>query len=64
MPQRIAVRDISFFERPVQFVHPFRFGAVTINAATQVFVCVEIEAEGRGGAIGASAELMVRRSVD
>ncbi|MEA2899280.1 MAG: hypothetical protein QOJ84_4895 [Bradyrhizobium sp.] len=64
MPQRIAVRDISFFERPVQFVHPFRFGAVTINAATQVFVCVEIEAEGRGGAIGASAELMAPKWFD
>jgi hypothetical protein len=58
MPQRIAVRDISFFERPVPFMHPFRFGAVTINAAMQVFVRVEIEAEGKGGAVGASAELM------
>jgi hypothetical protein len=64
MPQRIAVRDISFFERPVPFMHPFRFGAVTINAAMQVFVRVEIEAEGKGGAVGASAELMAPKWFD
>jgi len=48
MPPRIAVRDIAFFERPVGFVRPFRFGAVVINAASQVFVRVEIEIEGQG----------------
>jgi hypothetical protein len=42
MPQRIAVRDISLFERPVAFVRPFRFGAVVVNAAPQAFVRVEI----------------------
>jgi L-alanine-DL-glutamate epimerase-like enolase superfamily enzyme len=64
MPQRIAVRDISFFERPVQFMHPFRFGAVTINAATQVFVRVEIDLEGNGTSVGASAELMAPKWFD
>jgi hypothetical protein len=64
MPQRIAVRDISFFERPVQFMHPFRFGAVTINAATQVFVRVEIDLEGKGTSVGASAELMAPKWFD
>ncbi len=32
MPLRLAVRDISFFERPVPFTKPFRFGAVVINS--------------------------------
>ena len=48
MPLRIAVRDIAFFERPVRFVRPFRFGAVVINATPQMFVRVEIEVEGKG----------------
>ena len=48
MQHRLAVRDIAFFERPVTFVRPFRFGAVVINAAAQAFVRVEIEIEGKG----------------
>ena len=48
MPPRLAVRDIAFFERPVQFARPFRFGAVVVNAAAQAFVRVEIEVEGKG----------------
>jgi hypothetical protein len=68
MPPRIAVRDIVFFERPVRFVRPFRFGAVVINAASQVFVRVEIEIEGKskveGSSIGASAEMMVPKWFD
>ena len=35
MPPRLAVRDIAFFERPVQFARPFRFGAVVINARAE-----------------------------
>ena len=68
MPPRIAVRDIAFFERPVRFVRPFRFGAVVINAASQVFVRVEIEVEGKskveGNSIGAGAEMMVPKWFD
>jgi hypothetical protein len=68
MPPRIAVRDIVFFERPVRFVRPFRFGAVVINAASQVFVRVEIEIEGEskveGSSVGASAEMMVPKWFD
>jgi len=64
MPQRIAVRDISLFERPVVFVRPFRFGAVTVNAAPQVFVRVEIEVEGKATSVGASAELMAPKWFD
>jgi hypothetical protein len=64
MPLRLAVRDIAFFERPVRFVRPFRFGAVVINAASQVFVRVEIEVEGKGTCVGASAELLVPKWFD
>ena len=64
MPHCLAVRDISFFERQVPFAKPFRFGAVTIEAAAQVFVRVEIEVEGRGTAVGASAELMAPKWFD
>jgi len=64
MPLRLAVRDIAFFERPVRFVRPFRFGAVVVNAAAQMFVRVEIEVEGKGISIGASAELLVPKWFD
>ena len=65
---RLAVRDIAFFERPVAFVRPFRFGAVVINAASQMFVRVEIEVEGKGNdkgrSVGASAEMLVPKWFD
>ena len=64
MPLRVAVRDISFFERPVPFTKPFRFGAVVINAAVQALVRVEIEVEGKGTSVGASAELMAPKWFD
>lgn len=64
MPPRLKLRDIAFFERPVHFARPFRFGAVTINATPQLFVRVEIEVEGRGIAVGASAELLVPKWFD
>src|SRR5450432_3446581 len=64
MPPRIAVRDIAFFERQVPFAKPFRFGAVTISSAAQVFVRAEIEVEGKGTSVGASAELMAPKWFD
>jgi hypothetical protein len=64
MPPRIAVRDIAFFERPVPFAKPFRFGAVTIDSAAQVFVRAEIEVEGKGTSVGAGAELMAPKWFD
>jgi hypothetical protein len=64
MPLRLAVRDIAFFERPVSFARPFRFGAVVIEAASQVFVRAEIEVEGRGISVGASAEMLVPKWFD
>ncbi|QOZ67569.1 hypothetical protein [Bradyrhizobium arachidis] len=64
MAPRLKLRDIAFFERPVQFARPFRFGAVTINATPQLFVRAEIEVEGKGIAVGASAELLVPKWFD
>lgn len=64
MPYRLAVKDISFFERPVTFARPFRFGAVAINATPQAFVRVEIEVEGKGTATGTSAEFLVPKWFD
>jgi hypothetical protein len=64
MPPRLVVRDIAFFERPVRFVRPFRFGAVVINATPQMFVRAEIEIEGKGTSVGASAELLVAKWFD
>jgi hypothetical protein len=64
MAPRLKLRDIAFFERPVHFARPFRFGAITINATPQLFVRVEIEVEGRGVEVGASAELLVPKWFD
>src|SRR5882724_463635 len=64
MPLRLAVRDITLFERPVRFIRPFRFGAVVINAAPQAFVRAEIEIEGRSRSVGASAESLVPKWFD
>lgn len=64
MPPRLVVRDIALFERPVSFARPFRFGAVVINEASQAFVRVEIEVEGKGRATGASAEFLVPKWFD
>lgn len=64
MAPRLKLRDIVFFERPVRFARPFRFGAITINATPQLFVRAEIEVEGRSVAVGASAELLVPKWFD
>ncbi|HYI29336.1 MAG TPA: hypothetical protein VD863_15965 [Bradyrhizobium sp.] len=64
MPPRIAVRDISFFERPIPFAKPFRFGSVVITSSVQVFVRAEIEIEGKGTSIGAAAEMMASKWFD
>jgi L-alanine-DL-glutamate epimerase-like enolase superfamily enzyme len=64
MAPRLAVREIALFERAVPFVRPFRFGAVTITASTQIFVHVEIEVEGNGSSVGAAAELLAPKWFD
>jgi hypothetical protein len=59
MTPKLIVRDIALSERPVSFHTPFRFGAVTVQGAPQLFVHAEIEVEGRVRAKGAAAELIV-----
>ena len=64
MQTRVAIRDISLFERSVQFVRPFRFGVVRVDSAPQAFVRVELEIEGGQTATGASAEMMMPKWFD
>ena len=64
MAPRLAIRDIAFFERPVTFAWPFRFGAVVVEATPQAFVLVEIDVEGKGRAVGAAAEFLVPKWFD
>ena len=59
MAPKLIVRSIEFAERPVGFKMPFRFGAVTVEGAPQVFVHVDIEIEARGRSMGATAEMLV-----
>jgi L-alanine-DL-glutamate epimerase-like enolase superfamily enzyme len=64
MAPRLAVRELAFFERPIDFVRPFRFGAVTITKATQIFVRAEIELEDGSTSVGGSAEMMAPKWFD
>jgi hypothetical protein len=59
MAPRLMVRNVAVSERPVQFRTPFRFGAVTIESAPQLFVHADVEVEGYGRSTGATAELIV-----
>jgi hypothetical protein len=64
MPPLLQVCDLTLHERPVRFRKPFRFGAVTVEAADQVFVTATVEVAGHGRATGMSAELMVPKWFD
>jgi len=55
---RFTLKKLHWFERPVTYRKPFKFGAATIMEASQLFLKAEIETE-KGHAIGATAELMV-----
>jgi hypothetical protein len=61
---KLAVRELAFFERPIDFVRPFRFGSVTITKATQIFVRAEIELDDGSMAVGGSAEMMAPKWFD
>ena len=55
---------VDFLERPVKLRLPFRFGAVTVTQAPQIFVRVRIKlADGREGD-GVSAEMLVPKWFD
>ena len=59
MAPRLRIRSIAWFERPVPFRVPFRFGSATVTAASQLFLFAEIETEDGRHSLGATAELMV-----
>lgn len=61
---RLRIRAIELYERPVRFVKPFRFGAVTVEAAPQAFVRALVAVEGQGEAWGAAAEMMMPKWFD
>ncbi len=63
MTPNIRILAIDLFERDIPFTHPFRFGAVTVEGASQAYVRVRAEVDGRE-VIGASAELMVPKWFD
>ncbi|PYE86610.1 mandelate racemase [Phyllobacterium leguminum] len=60
----LKVRDAAIFERRVTMRMPFRFGAVTVREASQLFLRLTVE-DGRGHyAHGYAAELMVPKWFD
>ncbi|OAP36487.1 mandelate racemase [Sinorhizobium glycinis] len=61
---RIRLVDAEFFERPVDFRFPFRFGAARVERAPQAFVRVRIEDERGRSAAGWSAEMMMPKWFD
>lgn len=61
---KLAVKDVSLFERAVSLRLPFRFGVVTLTQAPQAFACARIRlADGRE-AEGGAAEMMVPKWFD
>ncbi len=64
MAPKITIRDVALTECPVRFAHPFRFGAVTVDRADEIFVHVVIDVDGAGLARGAAAELMMPKWFD
>ena len=63
-PIRFRVRDIEFFERPVQLRLPFRFGVVTLRQCPQAFVRVRIEDAAGRPSWGQAAEVMAPKWFD
>jgi hypothetical protein len=61
---RLVVHEIEAGVRPVRLRLPFRFGAVTLNAAPQLFVRAQVEVAGHGVHTGHAAELMVPKWFD
>ncbi|HYH38231.1 MAG TPA: hypothetical protein VD860_08425 [Azospirillum sp.] len=61
---KLRIRAVELFERPVRFRKPFRFGAVTVDAAPQAFVRVLVDVEGKGEAWGCTAEMMMPKWFD
>lgn len=61
---RIRLVEAEFFERPVDFRFPFRFGAARVERAPQAFVRVRIEDDRGRSTAGWSAEMMMPKWFD
>ena len=61
---KLAIQEISFFERDVRLRMPFRFGVVTLTAAPQAFVRARVRLANGVEAQGAAAELLVPKWFD
>ncbi|HYG91410.1 MAG TPA: hypothetical protein VD978_34715 [Azospirillum sp.] len=61
---RLRILAVELFERPVRFVKPFRFGAVTVEEAPQAFVRALVAVDGHGEAWGSTAEMMMPKWFD
>ena len=59
----IALKAVEFFERAVTLRLPFKFGAVVVREASQVFVRATVDVGG-SAATGAAADLMVPKWFD
>ncbi len=61
---RVKLIEAEFFERPVDFRFPFRFGAARVESAPQAFVRVRIVDERGRSATGWSGEMMMPKWFD
>ena len=59
----MKVLDVQFFEQPMVFTKPFRFGDFTLENCPQIFTQVIVQADGRISE-GCAAELAVPRWFD
>ncbi|MEA2930378.1 MAG: hypothetical protein QOG38_2806, partial [Hyphomicrobiales bacterium] len=61
---RLRLIEATFHERPVRLRLPFRFGAVTLTEAPQVFVRARVQLEGGREGEGVSAEMLTPKWFD
>jgi hypothetical protein len=61
---RVRVREVRLLERDVRLRMPFRFGVVTLTAATEAYVSLRVELEGGGSAWGMAAEMLAPKWFD
>ncbi|MEM8855541.1 MAG: mandelate racemase, partial [Pseudomonadota bacterium] len=59
-----TLTDVAFYERDVTFRMPFRFGVVTLTAAPQTFVSVELTFADGTTARGLTAEILAPKWFD
>ncbi|GAB4064675.1 enolase [Ancylobacter sonchi] len=64
MAPRFTIDRIDAYERMMPFAHPFRFGAVAVEAAPQAFARVTIDLPGSGRVEGVAAEMMMPKWFD